>query len=113
MEHVDWHWIDETEIALAEVITNIIKHGYNYNEEGDILVELYKSDIAFEFHLIDHADSYSINKISPLDFDELELDTLPENGMGLYLVSECMNDLKYIREEDQNRLILVKHFIAA
>lgn len=111
MGQVDWDWIDETEIALAEAITNIVKHGYRYQKDTTITIELYKSKVAFEFHLIDMASPYTIDEIPSLDFDEAAIDTLPESGMGIYLISECMNDLKYIREKNQNRLILVKHFL--
>jgi len=96
----------DTQLAVEEAITNIIEHGYG-KEGGGITVSCHADPGIIEVQLEDRA----------VPFDPL---TLPEpdlvsevgdrkiGGLGIFLIRQVMDDIRYRFEEGKNILLLTK-----
>jgi serine/threonine-protein kinase RsbW len=100
--------ISEIELALEEVLVNIIKHAYkecgidgdieitcNRDEEGSLIIEIADSGIPFDIFSAREPDIAA-------DIDERQI-----GGLGIYFVKRLMDEVRYRREDDRNILTLV------
>jgi len=100
----------DIEIALAEALTNIVKHGYNYENNHKIELALYKLEKNIILEITDYSDEVKINFNKKLDYDPKDTDSLPEGGMGLYLMNHCMTSLNLKRIDNKNILTMIKKY---
>lgn len=95
-------------LALEEIVTNIITHGYKDSTEEEYV------DIAFDLQngnlqitVTDHAAPFN-----PLEMPEPDtsqpLEDRDIGGMGIHLVKNVMDNLDYRRENNANVLILTR-----
>jgi anti-sigma regulatory factor (Ser/Thr protein kinase) len=104
--------LDETDqgrviLAIDEAVTNVIAHGYNYDESKKIDIEMVSTPDSFTFIISDNAFDYN-----PLDSTAPDIDNYHDNGLssglGVDIYRRIMN-VRYERKENGgNRLILVK-----
>ncbi|MFQ5342711.1 MAG: SpoIIE family protein phosphatase [Anaerolineae bacterium] len=89
-------WLMEVQLAVTEVIANIIIHAYA-RRAGDIhgLVALYPDRLQID--LFDVGESYEPREIPPLDFDPADP---PENGYGLHIIRQVMDAVMFERLPD-------------
>ncbi len=85
------------ELAVEEAVVNAMKHGYK-GEPGHIELEFSATRDALTFTVKDKAPA----------FDPLRHTSKPDEGVGLVLMRECMDELHYKRDEPYNILQLVK-----
>jgi len=78
-------------LAIDEACTNIIRYAYKNCTDGEILVEVSKTDNQAIFKLHDYAKKISTDciKIKPSS-------PLKPGGLGLTLISEIMDDVQFI-----------------
>ena len=100
----------DIEIALAEALTNIVKHGYHYENNHKIQLSLYKSKKNIILEITDYSDEVKINFNKKLEYDPKDINSLPEGGMGLYLMKNCMTTLNLKRVDNKNILIMIKEY---
>jgi len=100
----------DIEIALSEALTNIVKHAYNYQKDQKIILYLYKSDKEIIIKLIDFAPKSEINFNKKLEYDPDDSDSLPEGGMGIFLMNKCMTSISLERTDNKNILIMKKKY---
>lgn len=100
--------IADIEIALAEALTNIVKHGYHYQINKKIEMFLYKADDLIGMKITDYADEVKLNFNKKLEYDPEDTESLPEGGMGLYLMNNCMTKLSIERIDNKNILTMIK-----
>ncbi len=72
--------------AVAEAVNNIVRHGYGGDEDGVIEVEIRTSRDHIDVELRDWGASFDPDAIAPPD-----LDSLPESGLGVYIIRAFMN----------------------
>ena len=99
-------------LALDEVLTNIIIHGHDDQREHAISVRLVLERDALEAHIEDDGRPFN-----PLDAPPVDLDAVVENrpigGLGIHIVRSTMDVLEYRREGDRNVLMMRKRTGAA
>ncbi|MGE4239241.1 ATP-binding protein [Ramlibacter sp.] len=106
------------EIAVAEAMTNIVKHAYAGRPAGaGVALSWDECDEALEIELRDEGaamDASALEAASPavFEFDAADLQSLPEGGMGLALIKMAFDDVAYSRVAGVNRLRLVKRLRA-
>ncbi len=92
-------------LAVNEASSNIMRHAY-HNQSGRpvrITASAKKDDI--EFNLIHEGLSFT-----PPPLDPQSLLKPKPGGMGLYIINDVMDDVKYINEENgKNRIQLLKY----
>jgi serine/threonine-protein kinase RsbW len=96
----------DTQLAVEEVITNVIVHGYR--GPGNII----HLSCRFTGDLAEIRVSDSAPRFDPLLLPEPELDADIENrkigGLGIYLVRQVMDSLSYSYENNMNVLTMQK-----
>ena len=96
-------------IVGDEILSNIIKHGYE-NKGGDIFIRLLfdkdKNELALT--IIDHAKAFNQLEVNKPTYNEGK--PLEEGGLGLVIVKKIMTDCAYDRINDKNILVLKKKF---
>lgn len=101
--------IREIELSLAEALNNIIKHAYKGNEENIIEISLDCSENKFKIILEDYGIERANLDKPTLVFDPSDVESLPEGGMGLFIIEQLMNETKYERVGNKNIFYLVKN----
>lgn len=96
----------DTQLAVEEVITNIILHGYE-KKGGEIHLSCHFEDSRIRIRVADSAPQFD-----PLSIPEPELegdiDERRIGGLGIYLVRQVMDTLSYRYENNRNILTLEK-----
>lgn len=93
-------------LALEEVVTNIITHGYVDGAAHRFTVEL--AAVAPErvrLTITDDAPAYNPLARSEVNI-HLTLDERPVGGLGVHLVKNVMDHTAYARRDEQNILVL-------
>jgi serine/threonine-protein kinase RsbW len=97
------------EVAVVECVTNAIRHSYN-NQPG------HPVELVFSYHpqlltidIINFGKPIDRSKINPvLNFDPRDLRTIPQGGMGLYLIYRIMDKVIINTKEGRSVWRLIK-----
>ncbi|WP_417524241.1 ATP-binding protein [Marinovum sp.] len=98
------------ELALAEVLNNVVEHGYAFRDGGPFWLELALTPSELICTVIDQGLPYP-GKTLPEGRESLldgPVDDLPEGGFGWHLIRQMTSRLQYERRGGCNRLTL--HF---
>jgi len=101
----------DMEVCVVEAVSNAIVHAYRQQLgfRVETAITLHQDRICFEISDFGCA----ILKFSPppvLEFDPQEIATLPENGMGLFIIQSIMNEVSYRSENGRNTLSFCRYF---
>lgn len=97
-------------LAVDEIATNIIIHGYNEaGLSGNIYLEVKRDEQSLTIYLEDTAIPYDPTKAEAVTEETLKkpLEERPIGGLGVYLAEEGVDEFMYERVGDRNRNILV------
>jgi anti-sigma regulatory factor (Ser/Thr protein kinase) len=90
-------------LILDEVITNIISYAYEDEKEHFFLMDMQKSGNFIHIKFTD--DGVAFDPLSMEDPDTVSsLDERKIGGLGIYLVKQLAESVKYARENEQNQL---------
>jgi serine/threonine-protein kinase RsbW len=101
---------DDMEVCVVEAVNNAIAHAYS--RQGGFRVEtaitLHQDRISFEISDFGAA----IREFTPraLEFDPQEIDSLPESGMGLFIIETIMDEVSYRSENGRNTISFCRYF---
>jgi serine/threonine-protein kinase RsbW len=108
--HVAPEAISKLVLAVDELITNLIVHGYD-GQPGSIEVEMRSIGSDLEIRLYDQSPPFDPTRV-PAPDTRLPLDERPLGGMGIYLARKIMDSLTYrAATERGNELTLIKKAI--
>lgn len=107
-EHnLDADIVADMQVALDEVLTNIVDHGYTDDAEHEIRIRLRVSGDALEATIED--DGVPFNPLDSAAPDtRAPLGERSIGGVGLHFVKSLMSEVSYDRIGDRNRLVLRK-----
>lgn len=99
--------ITNVQIVFAEVLNNIIEHGFAGENSGIIDVEIEVSGDTIVIQVNDNGMKYTPPEVTqtPLQ-DNCDIDSLPEGGFGWFLIREITSSFEFHRDGDRNCLIL-------
>jgi serine/threonine-protein kinase RsbW len=89
--------------VFNEAFNNAVLHAYAGVAEGMVEVSLTIDPERAELRVADHGRSFDPRQVAAPD-----LDTLPEGGMGLYIMRSFMNEVEY-EAGKPNVLTLIKY----
>jgi sigma-B regulation protein RsbU (phosphoserine phosphatase) len=92
-------------LVLEEIITNVISYGYEDGLEHEISVRLSWQDRSIKVEVEDDGRPFNPLEAPQADIGK-PLAEREVGGLGIHLVREMMDELKYRRENDKNLLIL-------
>jgi len=105
---VETYILNAFDICLTEALNNIIKHAYKEVKDKNISVRISKDSKTIEIEIIDEGEPRTKFEIPNLDYDPHDINNLPESGMGLFIMNQLMDELKYENRDGKNYFLLKK-----
>lgn len=100
--------IFQIKLVLEEVGTNILNHGHDDGQSHEIEIELTSEADALTIEITDDGRPFDpLTDAPPPDLDSALEDRAP-GGLGIHLVRSMMDEVRYRRERDKNRLTVIK-----
>ena len=97
----------EIELTIEEIFTNFVK--YNSNTTNEIQIELLKQNSSLTIIITD----FNVDPFNPLERPPYntarKLEERPIGGVGIHLVKQYMDDIKYNYENRNSTITLIKH----
>jgi len=104
--------IHDLEVALDEVLGNVIVHGYGGDPQGEIRVRFQRTADAFVIEVEDDGIAFDPTQVPPPDLSA-PLRERQVGGLGLHFVKNLVDEVAYTRLDGRNRLRLVKRMSRA
>lgn len=99
--------IHDLQVALDEVLGNVIAHGYGGSGQGDIVIRLQRRPDAFVVVVEDEGIAFDPLR-APFPDLASPLEERRVGGLGVHFVRSLMDEVSYTRTGTKNRLRLVK-----
>ena len=99
--------IFELNLILDELITNIISYAYEDDSDHIIELDINKEKDELKIQLIDDGKEFNPLEKEEVKLDE-DLDERKIGGLGIHIVKEKTDEIKYKRESNKNILMLKK-----
>ncbi|NEX63927.1 ATP-binding protein [Noviherbaspirillum galbum] len=101
------------ELGVTEALTNVVTHGYAGVAHAAVEVTVEESPAAVVVQVIDSGrpipeEAFRRAGQDVFDFDPDDIDRLPVGGMGLSLIKELFDAVRYESQDGINRLTLAK-----
>jgi anti-sigma regulatory factor (Ser/Thr protein kinase) len=94
-------------LALEEIVTNVISHGYKGRDDQLLTVEVAVAPGELTARVEDAAPAFNPLQLPPPDVTA-PLEQRRPGGLGIYLSRKFLDGLHYARIGDKNRLELCK-----
>ncbi len=95
-------------LALEEVLMNVINHGHPDRGEHRVDVSLTLTDEAITVDIADDGRPFDPLTEAPRPDIDASVEDRRIGGLGVYLIREMMDEVRYRRERGRNRLVLAK-----
>lgn len=95
------------QMATDEACSNIIEHAYR-GQAGEINIQVDWDGKALSITIQDTGRSFEMEKVSKPDIDA-PLSKRKIGGLGVYLIHQLMDEVKYSSSERGNTLTLIKY----
>ena len=111
-EWVEWLHIPEhlnmpINLALEEVVSNVMLYAYPKEKSGHVLVESWRWENNIFFSISDSGIPFDPTQQETVD-TTLSAEERTIGGLGIHLVRNLMDDIQYRREDNKNILTLMK-----
>jgi len=100
--------IRKVEIASEEVLVNIINHAYKGQSDKIIKIQVDVNQSSIELKFFDNGPKFNPTEEEISYEGSLPLEERSLGGLGLVMIHQYMDDVKYERLGDLNRLTLTK-----
>ncbi len=98
---------NDVNLVLEEVITNIIRYGYEDDREHEIVVRGCLAHGELRLEVEDDARAFNPLQVPPPDTEQ-PLEERPVGGLGIHFVRRLMDHVSYRRRRNRNILTLRK-----
>lgn len=95
-----------TKLAVDEACTNIVKHGYK-GKAGFIEVVVTGNQREFSMEIRDQGESFDLRNVKSPDL-KMYVETRKRGGLGVFLMNQLMDDVRYRGGPDGNVLSMSK-----
>lgn len=99
--------VADIQVALDEVLSNIITHGYSDDRAHEICVRFMLEPQVLTIEIEDDGKAFNPLSVPPPD-RTTPLRDRRVGGLGIYFVTRLMSDVAYSFVENRNRLVLRK-----
>jgi anti-sigma regulatory factor (Ser/Thr protein kinase) len=94
-------------LALDELVTNVILYGYEEGSGQDVVIKLVTTDKELIASVSDSAKSFNPLEVEPPNLNA-PLEERQLGGLGIHLVRSLMDHVSYARENEKNVLTVRK-----
>ena len=102
--------VHDIQMALDELLTNIVNYGYEDSDEHKIDVRFGINDDAVRVEIIDDSKPYNILEQENPDIS-LSVEDKPIGGLGIFLIKKLMSNVDYYTKEGKNHLVMTKELV--
>ena len=102
--------VHDIQMALDELLTNIVNYGYEDSDEHKIDVRFGSNDDAVRVEIIDDSKPYNILEQENPDIS-LSVEDKPIGGLGIFLIKKLMSNVDYYTKEGKNHLVMTKELV--
>jgi serine/threonine-protein kinase RsbW len=95
------------DLVLEEVFTNIVRHGYDDSHPHEIMIQLRSNRDRIRISVEDDGRHFN-PLLAPTVDVTAALAERRVGGLGIHLVRHLLDQVRYQRRPDGNRLILIK-----
>jgi anti-sigma regulatory factor (Ser/Thr protein kinase) len=99
--------VTDMQVALDEVLTNIVNHAHSDRRPHDIRVRLTVTADALEAEIEDDGRPFDPLSIPPPDLGA-PLRERAVGGLGIHFARHLMSEVRYTRADNRNHLVLRK-----
>jgi serine/threonine-protein kinase RsbW len=99
----------QLELCVVEAVTNVTKHAYHGESGHSVEVDILLYPDRLTFKIYDRGDTMDLSRIEPLAFDPSKVESLPERGMGVFILKTLMDEISYETVNGQNILTMIKY----
>jgi anti-sigma regulatory factor (Ser/Thr protein kinase) len=93
-------------LAVDEALCNVINHGYCRREDGRIWISVWPLDEPRGIRIVIEDQA---RQVDPSSIRSRDLDDIRPGGLGVHIIREIMDEVRYERREDAGmRLTLIK-----
>ena len=95
-------------LAVDEAVTNVIEHAYKFQLHGYIDIQANLDNDKVSFIITDNGKSFNpqvIKKPNVMEF----IKSGEKRGLGIFLMRQIMDEVKYTFKNGQNQVHLVKY----
>jgi serine/threonine-protein kinase RsbW len=105
---------EQMELAVIEAITNIIRHGVPHQPDSAIDVHVIAFEHLLEYQIADQGQPIPATLLEPPDrdvfnYDNMQLDELPEGGLGMALIRSIADEMEYHSGAEGNLMTLRRY----
>ena len=97
----------DIQMALDELLTNIVSYGYEDTDEHWIDVHFGVDDGVLKVEIVDDSKPYNILERDDPDIS-LSMEDKPIGGLGVFLIKKLMSNVDYYTKEGKNHLVMTK-----
>lgn len=97
--------VHDLDLALDEVLGNILRHGYGPGVPGEIHLVLEFDRETIRLEVRDRARPFNPLDVPEPDLD-VDLEDRPVGGLGVHILRRVMDRVEYAREAGENRMTL-------
>lgn len=105
--HLDKSLAMSLNLALEEAVTNVIMYAYPEGSDGLVDIEAIIRKDSLKFYVIDSGKPFDPTGVPEARIDA-PLENRPIGGLGIFLVRNIMDTVKYERKEGKNILEMTK-----
>lgn len=95
-------------ICMDEALNNVVKHSYKEQAGNEIEIVFSFAGNTIRIDIIDYGESRKGGIKSELKFDPDDIESLPEGGMGLFIIQRYMDATEYHSHNGKNVFTLFK-----
>lgn len=100
---------DSLNLALEEAVVNVIDYAYPEGVSGDVVIDVAVTESAITFTIIDGGKPFDPTAKADVDINA-GVEDRPVGGLGIHLVRQIMDDVRYERRGEKNVLIMTKKY---
>ena len=101
--------IENVMLAVDEACTNIIKHAYHLDPDGEIKIKIEHNADKILITIVDHGSTFNPDSVPDPDLQKYYRNGRV-GGLGMYLMKTLMDDVKYISVPGKyNKVLLSKY----
>lgn len=98
------------EVCVVEAVTNAINHAYQRQNGFRVETAITLHEDRISFAISDCGTAIVNYAPRSLEFDPEEIGSIPENGMGLFIIETIMDEVNYTSADGRNTLSFCKYF---
>ena len=99
---------DEVVMAVDEACTNAIRHAYGGDENSMLELDARVDDAWIELVLHDHGKTAPEDRVKPKPLKEPDLETLTPGGLGVGLIYQVFDDVRYCAVEPHGNCVTMR-----